>query len=185
MLKERRNDLNLSQQYVSNQAGISLRLYQRLESGEHSLLKLSLQAAIAISDTLNLDIHTLVDRCEKDSQSKTEGRSATKMKKFNLYKTLGNIDKNIKKHELVEIVYGKDIDEATDDLIRAAKDEMRGMEQYAKGYTFDAYPPERVPSFVRTKKYAYTMSSIAYPHYGEKNGVEEYGITETETTSTY
>ena len=39
--------------------------------------------------------------------------------KYLLYRSFGNLDKDIKKHELVAVEYGKDIYEVTDALIKA------------------------------------------------------------------
>ena len=37
--------------------------------------------------------------------------------KYVLYRSLGSIDKDVRKHELVAVEYGKDINEVTDALI--------------------------------------------------------------------
>lgn len=50
--------------------------------------------------------------------------------KYLLYRSFGNLDKDIKKHELVAVEYGKDIYEVTDALIKAAADDLAGMPEY-------------------------------------------------------
>ena len=42
--------------------------------------------------------------------------------KYILYRSFGNLDKDIKKHELVAVETGKNIDDVTDALIKAAAD---------------------------------------------------------------
>ena len=41
------------------------------------------------------------------------------MKKYKLYRSLGDLDQHVKQHELVAIENGKDIFSVTDSLIRA------------------------------------------------------------------
>ena len=38
--------------------------------------------------------------------------------KYKLYRSFGDIDKDVKKHELIAVEFGRDIDEVTDDLIK-------------------------------------------------------------------
>jgi len=103
------------------------------------------------------------------------------MKKFMLYRTLGSIDRDIKKHELVEVVIGENIYNVTDELIQAATDDMKGMEQFAVGYTFAAYAPIHFEDDeLRTNRYSYGMDGIACPAYGEKNVLITYAIAEVE-----
>jgi len=40
--------------------------------------------------------------------------------KYLLYRSFGNLEKDVKKHELVAVEYGKDIDDVADALIKAA-----------------------------------------------------------------
>ena len=44
--------------------------------------------------------------------------------KYLLYRSFGNLEKDVKKHELVAVEYGKDIDDVTDVLIKAAADDL-------------------------------------------------------------
>lgn len=60
ILVERREQLCLTQQEVSNRAGIQLRQYQRFESGERSLSSSTLRIALAVCDALMLDPHRFV-----------------------------------------------------------------------------------------------------------------------------
>lgn len=56
-LRKRRNTLNYTQEYVSENAGISLRFYQMLERGEKSV---SLDTLIRLSKVLTISIDYLI-----------------------------------------------------------------------------------------------------------------------------
>ena len=49
--------------------------------------------------------------------------------KYKLFRSLGSIDRDVKKHELVAVEYGRDIYEVTDALIKAAPEcrDMKNM----------------------------------------------------------
>ena len=47
--------------------------------------------------------------------------------KYLLYRSFGNLEKDVKKHELVAVEYGKDIDDVADALIKAAADDLAGI----------------------------------------------------------
>jgi transcriptional regulator with XRE-family HTH domain len=59
-VKQARIKKNLTQSQVAEYCRITLRQYQRLESGERSLTSTSVYVGVAISDLLNLDIHELL-----------------------------------------------------------------------------------------------------------------------------
>ena len=63
--------------------------------------------------------------------------------KYTLYRSLGSLDKDVQKHELVAVEYGQDIYAVTDALIKAAADDLAGMPEYEKFETA-AYAPEPV-----------------------------------------
>ena len=85
--------------------------------------------------------------------------------KYKLYRSFGDLDKDVTKHELVAVEYGKDIDEVT---------EAPGYEKFKTV----AYAPEPVKSFRRVKRYAYEMTGIVYPTCAEENILIDYGIVE-------
>lgn len=65
--------------------------------------------------------------------------------KYKLYRSFGNLDKDVKKHELVGVEFGKDIDEVADALIRAVADDLAGMPEYEhaiKQLSFGLYSPQ-------------------------------------------
>lgn len=55
ILKNRREELGLTQQEVANAAHIQIRQYQRLESGERSIRGSSLRIGLSICSALKLD----------------------------------------------------------------------------------------------------------------------------------
>jgi hypothetical protein len=103
------------------------------------------------------------------------------VKKYKLFRSPGNLNRDIKKHVLVAVEYGETIYDVTDALIKAANEDATGVPQYQKWYTAESYAPKPVESFRRVKRYAYEMDAILMPDRGEKNDILEYGVTEEET----
>lgn len=97
--------------------------------------------------------------------------------KYLLYRSFGDLDRDVKKHELVAVEYGNDIYEVTDALIRAVSDDLSRMPEYEK-YETSAFAPEQVREFRKVKRYQYEMTGIVYPTYAEKNILIDYGIKE-------
>ena len=56
VLSERRQMLRMTQQEVADQANITLRQYQRLESGERSILTCSFGLACRVIEALDMDV---------------------------------------------------------------------------------------------------------------------------------
>lgn len=59
-LRHQREGLGMTQQEVADAAGILLRQYQRLESGERSMSSTSLRIGLSVCDALKLDPHRFV-----------------------------------------------------------------------------------------------------------------------------
>ena len=97
--------------------------------------------------------------------------------KYKLFRSPGDLDKAVRKHELVAVENGMSIDDVTDSLIRAVRDDLAEMPEYAHCETA-AYAPEWVESFRRVKRYQYEMTGIVSPKYAEKNILIDYGIME-------
>lgn len=97
--------------------------------------------------------------------------------KYLLYRSFGNLDKDVRKHELVAVEYGKDIYAVTDALIKAAADDLAGMPEYEKFETA-AFAPEPIREFRRVRRYAYEMTGIVYPTHADKNILIDFGIVE-------
>ena len=101
--------------------------------------------------------------------------------KYKLFRSPGDLDKSVLKHELVAVEIGSSIDEVTDALIRAVRDDLAEMPEYAHCETA-AYAPEPIKSFRRVKRYRYEMMGIIYQKYAEENILIDYGIVEEEET---
>ena len=97
--------------------------------------------------------------------------------KYILYRSFGDLDKDIKKHELVAVEIGKNIDDVADALIKAAADDLAGMPEYEKFETA-AFAPERTKDFRKVRRYAYEMTGIVYPTHADKNILIDFGIVE-------
>lgn len=97
--------------------------------------------------------------------------------KYKLYRSFGNLDKDIRKHELAAVEIGADIDAVTDALIRAVTDELSGMPEY-QGYKVYAYAPKPVDDTRRTKRYHYEMTGVVAPPNASKNILIDFGIVE-------
>ena len=99
------------------------------------------------------------------------------MMKYKLFRSTGDLDKSVLKHELVAVENGSSIDEVTDALIHAVRDDLAEIPEYAHCETA-AYAPEPVKSFRRVKRYQYEMMGVVYPKYAEENVLIDYGIIE-------
>lgn len=98
--------------------------------------------------------------------------------KYILYRSFGNLDDDIKKHELAAVEYAPSIHEATDALVRAVADDLAGMPEYA-GCETTAFAPEPVQPFRRVKRYGYVMTGQVIPPNAPENILIEYGVIET------
>lgn len=98
--------------------------------------------------------------------------------KYLLYRSLGNLDKDVKKHELISVEYGSNIFDVSEALIKAAADDLAESPEY-KDCETAAYAPEPLKEFRRVARYQYEMMGIVYPPYGDKNILIDFGIIET------
>ena len=97
--------------------------------------------------------------------------------KYLLYRSLGSIEKDVTKHELVAVEFGTDIYEVTEALIEAVAQDLAGMPEY-EGCRTAANAPEVVKPFRKVKRYNYEMMGIVYPAHGDENILIDYGIVE-------
>ena len=97
--------------------------------------------------------------------------------KYKLFRSPGDLDKSVLKHELVAVEIGGSIEEVTHALIRAVRDDLAEMPEYAHCETA-AYVPEPVQEHRRVRRYQYEMMGIVYPQYAEKNILIDYGVIE-------
>ena len=97
--------------------------------------------------------------------------------KYTLYRSFGNLDNEVRKHELVAVEYGPDIYAVTDDLVRDVADDLAGMPEYAKCET-TTFAPELVQPYRKVKRYGYIMTGQVIPPNAPENILIEYGIIE-------
>ena len=97
--------------------------------------------------------------------------------KYKLFRSPGDLDKSVLKHELVAVEIGGSIEEVTDALIRAVRTAMSSMPTSLNCETA-AYAPEPVQEHRRVRRYQYEMMGIVYPQYAEKNILIDYGVIE-------
>lgn len=101
--------------------------------------------------------------------------------KYKLFRSPGDLDKSVLKHELMAVEIGDNIEDVTDALIRAVRDDLAEMQEYACCETA-AYAPTPIREHRRVKRYPYEMTGIVYPQYAEKNILIDYGIIEEAET---
>lgn len=100
------------------------------------------------------------------------------MKKYKLYRSLGDLDKHVRQHELVAVENGKDIFSVTDSLIHAVIDDLQESEEY-HNFKATAYAPEPINKNIhRVKRYDYEMLGVVMPTNADKNILIYYGIIE-------
>ena len=77
--------------------------------------------------------------------------------------------------ELVAVEIGKNIDDVADALIRAVRDDLAEMPEYAQNRCVctGAGSEHR-----RVRRYQYEMMGVVYPQYAEKNILIDYGVIE-------
>lgn len=99
--------------------------------------------------------------------------------KYVLYRSFGSIDEDVKKHELVGVEYGRNIDEVTDALVKDAAENLAVTPEYGRCET-SAYAPEPIKEFRRVKRYQYEMMGIVYRPRSDKNVFTDFGVVEAE-----
>lgn len=78
MLKERRNQLGLTQQQVANLAGIQIAQYQKFESGERDIHNATMRIGLSILAVLKLfPYEVLVDAIRSNKVTAMSGRKTT------------------------------------------------------------------------------------------------------------
>ena len=99
------------------------------------------------------------------------------MMKYKLFRSPGDLDKAVRKHELVAVETGKNIDDVAEALIRDVRDDLAEMPEYAHCETA-AYAPEPIQEHRRVGRYQYEMMGVVYPQYAEKNILIDYCVIE-------
>ena len=81
--------------------------------------------------------------------------------KYKLFRSPGDLDKAVRKHELVAVETGKNIDDVAEALIRDVRDDLAEMPEYAHCETA-AYAPEPIQEHRRVRRYQYEMMGVVY-----------------------
>ena len=97
--------------------------------------------------------------------------------KYTLFRSEGDLDKDVKKHELVAVEYGDSIDDVAEKLMDAAIEDLSCLPQYEQ-YEIDAYAPEDVDPMRKVKRYQYVITGVAFGADQGLNALIEYGIIE-------
>ena len=100
------------------------------------------------------------------------------MKKYKVFRAVSGIGENVNGHELIAVEYGKDVYDATDRLIKAAKDDALGLDKYQKGFSAAVYAPRLLEDCNEDNQYTYSIMAVLCPEYGEENDLIDYGIIE-------
>ncbi len=98
--------------------------------------------------------------------------------KYTLYRSFGDLDRQVSKHTLIAVEYGSSIDAVTNALIQDVTDDLAESPEYA-GCKTTAYAPEPVRCTRRVKRYQYEMMGKVIPPNAPKNILLDYGLTET------
>lgn len=128
-----------------------------------------------ISEETGMSIATCY-RYRTEAESQDPLRDTGK-KKYILYRSMGDLDRNVNMHELIGVEYGDSIDEIAEQLIQDVADDLSGLPEYQR-YETDAWEPEPVDENRKVKRYQYSMVGIVYGADAGKNVLIEYGITE-------
>ena len=94
--------------------------------------------------------------------------------KYKVYRSLGDLDKQVKKHTLIAVEYGKDIYDVTPALVKAVTDELINSPEYDKCDAW-ANAPEEIGSFRRVKRYNYEMLGVVSPPNAPENILIDFG----------
>ena len=96
------------------------------------------------------------------------------MKKFIVYRLPVNKSEPRSNAELVSVVYGENIVEATPSLVKAAASDLSAMPEYF-GWQTTAYEPEEMHP---GQKYQYIMHGVVYPPNAAENILVDFVIRE-------
>ena len=83
--------------------------------------------------------------------------------KYTLYRSFGNLDNDVRKHELAAVEYAPDIYAATDALVRAVADDLAGMPEYA-GCETTSFAQSEALQLCNDRSGDSTKRAGKYPH---------------------
>lgn len=97
--------------------------------------------------------------------------------KYVLYRSLGKLGQNVKKHELVAVEYGSSIHDVTMELIKDVIDELKEDAAF-RGCDATAIAPKRVWGREDIHPYQYVLTGIVVPPHAKQNILIEFGVIE-------
>ena len=95
--------------------------------------------------------------------------------KYVLYRSRGEIARDVKKHTIVAVEYGESIQDVTMELIKDVIDELKEDKTF-QGCDATALAPKRV--WENAHRYQYVMTGIVVPPRAKKNILIEFGVVE-------
>ena len=98
--------------------------------------------------------------------------------KYKLFRSPGDLDKAVRKHELVAVETGKSIDDVADALIRAVRDDLAEMPEYAHCETAAS-----APEAVQSNSWADTRSPRHPSNWADAEGATSGATERLKTTS--
>lgn len=105
-----------------------------------------------------------------------------KMNKYKVFRSFGNLDEDITKHELIAVEYGKNIFDVTKTLVNLVRQDVEVTPEYQRGCTARVYAPENILNYRKVKRYQYSMQVVLHSDYcgsnGKFNDSIEYGVVE-------
>lgn len=104
-----------------------------------------------------------------------------KMKKFKVFRSPGDVERNVSKHELIAVEYGKDIYDVTKRINRAVNEDAVGLPKYESGYTSSTDGPMEMVGYQSIQHYQYFIVVCLTPKVGKQYKLLEYGIIMEDT----
>lgn len=94
--------------------------------------------------------------------------------KYVLYRSVGSLNRQIEKHELVAVEFGQTIEDVSDKLRQSVYEDISKLPEYA-GCVFNVVLPEKIKE---AGKYQYLMTGVIEPPFASQNMILEYGVME-------
>lgn len=174
-LRKQREALGLTQQQVAKRANMDIRQYQRLESGERSMLSTSLRIGLNICYALQIDPMyyceaKLIHKPEKmsdDNAQPVQPEMPHGRRKYVIYRS----DEEGTLGEIVGVEYGMEVDSAFNQICDAIRVDLLESPEYA-GCGVDVYPYEK------DSEDGYSIHAAVLPPCAVKNILCFYAIRE-------
>lgn len=97
--------------------------------------------------------------------------------RYKLFCSHGLLDRGIRGHELIDVVYGDSIEAVAEELMEVVEQNLSGQIPFT-GCDTVAFGPEPVSKKRRTKRYRYEMMGAILPPNNTRSTLIEYGVIE-------